>query len=88
MRPPGSQPNSTQAITVLEILDGLDREHGEGGVPFKALEHAARQRMDYRALTASLNTLVSSGAVLRVSETPARLRLTEAGRKQLGEYRD
>ncbi len=69
------------------MLDDLGREHGSAGVPFKVLENAARPRMDFRALKGSLDSLVKAGAVVRVSESPARLTLTEVGRKQLQTYR-
>ena len=43
--------------------------------------------MNYRALTDALNALVNEGAVRRVSDKPAHLDITEAGRKRLNEYR-
>ena len=46
-----------------------------------------RSRLNYRALTDALNALVNEGAVRRVAEKPARLTVTEAGRKRLNEYR-
>jgi hypothetical protein len=55
--------------------------------PFKGLEEATRSRLNYRALTDALNTLVNDGAVRRVTEKPARLAITEVGRKHLNEYR-
>jgi len=51
------------------------------------LETATRSRLDYRALTDALNALVNDGSVRRVTEKPARLAITEAGRKRLNEYR-
>jgi hypothetical protein len=57
------------------------------GVPFKDLEVVIRSRLNYRALTDALNALVNEGAVQRVTEKPARLAITEAGRKRLNEYR-
>jgi hypothetical protein len=74
-------------VTVLEALDGLAAQHGEAGVPFKDLEAATRSRLAYRALTDGLNALVSTGAVRRVTDRPARLAITSAGRKLLNEYR-
>jgi predicted transcriptional regulator len=74
-------------VTVLEALEGLAGQHGEHGVPFKDLEAATRSRMNYRALTDALNALVNEGAVRRVTEKPARLAITDAGRKRLNEYR-
>jgi predicted transcriptional regulator len=71
----------------LETLAALDPQHGEAGVPFKDLEAAARSRLNYRALTDALNALVTEGAVARVSEKPARLRITNVGRARLNEYR-
>jgi DNA-binding HxlR family transcriptional regulator len=65
----------------------LAAQHGPTGVPFKELETATRSRLDYRALTDALNALVNDGAVRRVTEKPARLAITEAGRKRLDEYR-
>ena len=68
-------------------MEGLAAQHGAAGVPFKELETTTRSRLDYRALTDALNTLVNDGAVRRVAEKPARLAITEAGRKRLNEYR-
>ena len=65
----------------------LAAQHGAAGVPFEDLEAATRSRLNYRALTDALNALVNEGAVRRVTEKPARLRITEAGRKRLDEYR-
>ena len=87
MRPRGSRPDALQSVTVLEALDGLAAQHGAAGVPFKDLETATRSRLNYRALTDALNALVSEGAVRRVTEKPARLAITEAGRMRLNEYR-
>jgi len=61
--------------------------HGAAGVPFKDLESVTRSRLDFRALTHALNALVDEGAVHRVTEKPARLALTDLGRKRLDEYR-
>ena len=66
---------------------GLGRAAWSGRVPFKDLETATRSRLAYRALTDALNALVNDGAVRRVTEKPARLAITEAGRKRLDEYR-
>jgi hypothetical protein len=71
----------------LETLAALDPQHGEAGVLFKDLETAARSRLPYWALTDALNALVAEGAVARVCEKPARIRITSAGRAQLNEYR-
>ena len=87
MRPRAPRPDSLQSITVLEILDVLDRQHGVAGVPFKDLEAAARSRLPFRALADALNALVVEGAVVRVCEKPARIRITTSGRAQLNEYR-
>ena len=87
MRPRGPRPDALQSVTVLEILAALDPQHGEAGVPFKDLEAAARSRLNYRALTDALNALVNDGAATRVSEKPARLRITSIGRARLNEYR-
>ena len=87
MRPRTSRPDALQSVTVLEALEGLAGQHGEDGVPFKDLEAATRSRMNYRALTDALNALVNEGAVRRVTEKPARLAITDAGRKRLNEYR-
>ena len=87
MRPRGSRPDALQSVTVLEALDGLAAQHGAAGVPFKDLETATRSRLNYRALTDALNALVNEGAVRRVTDKPARLAITEAGRKRLNEYR-
>jgi DNA-binding HxlR family transcriptional regulator len=87
MRPRASRPAALQSVTVLEALEGLAAQHGPAGVPFKELETATRSRLDYRALTDALNALVNDGAVRRVTEKPARLAITEAGRKRLNEYR-
>ena len=87
MRPRAPRPDSLHSVTVLEILEALDAQHGEAGVPFKDLEAAARSRLPFRALTDALNALVTEGAVVRVSEKPAHLRITSAGRTQLGGYR-
>ena len=87
MRPRSSRPDALQSVTVLEALAGLAAQHGAAGVPFKELETATRARLDYRALTSALNTLVQEGAVRRVTEKPARLAITETGRKRLSEYR-
>ncbi len=84
---PASRPDSLQSVTILEVLKGLAPQHGAAGVPFKDLEAATRSRLTYRALTDTLNALVNEGAVRRVSEKPARLAMTEAGRKRLDEYR-
>ena len=87
MRPRGSRPDPLQSVTVLEVLEGLAAQHGAAGVPFKDLEAATRTRLDFRALTSALNALVNDGAIRRVSEKPARLAITDAGRKRLNEYR-
>ena len=87
MRPRGSRPDALQSVTVLEAIEGLAVQHGAAGVPFKDLETATRSRLNYRALTDALNALVSDGAVQRVSDKPARLAITDAGRKRLNEYR-
>jgi hypothetical protein len=87
MRPRGSRPDALQSVTVLEALEGLAGRHGEAGVPFKDLEATTRSRLNYRALTDALNALVHEGAVRRVTEKPARLAITDAGRKRLNEYR-
>ena len=87
MRPRATQPGALQSVTVLEALDGLTAQHGGAGVPFKELDAATRSRLSFRALTDGLNALVSTGAVRRVAERPARLAITNAGRKLLNEYR-
>ena len=87
MRPRASRPDALQSVTVLEALDGLAAQHGAVGVPFKDLEAATRSRRNYRALTDALNALVNDGAVQRVTEKPARLVITDTGRKRLNEYR-
>ena len=87
MRPRSSRPDALQSVTVLEALESLAAQHGAAGVPFKELEIATRSRLDYRVLTDALNALVNEGAVQRVTEKPARLAITEAGRKRLDEYR-
>ena len=87
MRPRGSRPDALQSVTVLEALEGLAAQHGAAGVPFKDLEAAMRSRLNYRALTDALNALVNDGAVRGVTEKPARLAITDAGRKHLNEYR-
>ena len=74
-------------MTVLEPLEGLSAQHSEAGVPFKELEAAMRSRLSFGALTDALNALVSTGAVRRVTDQPARLAITSAGRKLLSEYR-
>jgi predicted transcriptional regulator len=56
-------------------------------VPFKDLEATTRSRLNYRALTDALNALVNEGAVRRVTDKPARLAITEIGRRRLNEYR-
>ncbi|AWN42918.1 hypothetical protein DK389_23475 [Methylobacterium durans] len=71
----------------MEILEALDARHGEAGVPFKTLEAAAGSRLPFQALKDALNALVAANAVVRVSEKPARLRITAAGRAQLDGYR-
>src|SRR6185295_1113363 len=81
MRPRGSRPDALQSVAVLEALEGLAAEHGAAGVPFKDLEAATRSRLNYRALTDALNALVNDGAVQRVTDKPARLAITDAGRK-------
>jgi len=85
MRPRAPRNNALQGIMILEALADLQAEH-EAGVPFKALETAVRGKMDFKALTEGLNGLVQRGAADRSSEKPARLRLTELGKKQLAEY--
>ncbi len=87
MRPRGSRPDALQSVTVLEALEGLAAQHGAAGVPLKDLEAATRSRPNHRALTDALNALVNDGAVRRVTDKPARLAITEAGRKRLNEYR-
>ena len=72
---------------MLEALESLATPHGAAGVPFKELETATRSRLDFRALTDALNALVNDGAVQRVMEKPARLAITDTGRKRLNEYR-
>ena len=56
-------------------------------MPFKDLAVAIRSRLNYLALIDGLNALVNEGAVQRVTEKPARLAITETGRKRLNEYR-
>ena len=56
-------------------------------MPFKDLEAATRSRLTYRALTDAQNALVNEGAVRRVTDKPARLAITDIGRKRLDEYR-
>jgi hypothetical protein len=87
MRPRGSRPDALQSVTVLEALDGLAAQHGAAGVPFKDLEAATHSRLTYSALTNALNALVNEGAIRRITEKPARLAITDAGRKRLNEYR-
>ena len=87
MRPRASRPDALQSVTVLESLESLTAQHRAAGVPFKELETATRSRLDYRALTDALNALVHEGAVRRVTDKPARLAITDAGRKRLDEYR-
>ena len=87
MRPRGSRPDALQSVTVLETLESLAAQHGAAGVPFKDLETATRSRLNYSALTDALNALVNDGAVHRVTEKPARLAITDVGRKRLNEYR-
>ena len=87
MRPRASRPDILQSVTVLEALEGLAAQHGAAGVPFKDLEAATRSRLNYRALTDALNALVNEGAVRRVTDKPACLAITDAGRKRLNEYR-
>ena len=87
MRPRGSRPDALQSVAVLEALEGLAGHHGEDGAPFKDLEAATRSRLNYRALTDVLNALVNEGAVRRVTDKPARLAITDAGRTCLNEYR-
>ena len=79
MRPRGPRPDALQSVTVLEILAALDPQHGEAGVPFKDLEAAARPRLNYRALTDALNALVHDDAATRISEKPARIRISNVG---------
>ncbi len=86
MRPRAPRNNALQGVMILEALADLEAEHGPG-VPFKALETAARGRIGFKALIDALNGLVQQGAVNRISEKPARLKLTETGRRQLAEYR-
>jgi len=74
-------------VTVLEALEGLAAQHGAAGVPFKEIETATQSRLDYRALTDALNALVNNGAIRRITDKPARLAITDAGRKRLNEYR-
>lgn len=87
MRPRAPRRASLQSVTVLEILEALDPQHGEAGVPFKALEASGGIRLSFQALKDALNALVAEGAVARVCEKPARLRITNAGRVQLDGYR-
>ncbi len=87
MRPQVPRPDSLQGVTVLEILEHLDLQHGDAGVPFKDLETAARPRLAFQALKDALNALVTARAVARVSEKPARIRITPDGRSLLDEYR-
>ena len=44
-------------------------------------------QLSFRVLTDVLNALVSTGAFRRVTEPPARLAITNTGRKLLNEYR-
>ena len=87
MRPRAPRPDALQSVIVLETLETLAPQHGAAGVPFKELEAATKARLTYRALTDALNALVQAGAVQRVTDKPARVALTEAGRAQLDEYR-
>ena len=87
MRPRASRPDALQSVTVLEALDGLAGQHSENGVPFKDLETATRFRLNYRALTDALNALVNEGAVRRMTDKPARLAITDAGRTRLNQDR-
>ncbi|WP_162560970.1 hypothetical protein [Methylobacterium durans] len=56
-------------------------------MPFKDLETAAGTRLSFQALKVALNALVAEKAVARISEKPARLRITATGRTQLDSYR-
>jgi hypothetical protein len=87
MRPRAPRPDSLHSVTVLETLEALDSQHGETGVPFKDLEAAGGSRLSFQALKDALNALIAEGAVTRVCEKPARLRITKAGRAQLDGYR-
>ena len=87
MRSRSSRPDALQTVTLLEALEGLTAQHGAAGVPFKDLEAATRTRLDYGTLTSGLNALVNEGAVRRVTEKPARLAITDLGRRRLDEYR-
>ena len=87
MRPRATRPDALQSVTPPEALEGLATQHGEAGVPFKELEAAMRSRLSFRALADALNALVSTSAVRRVTDQPARLAITNAGRKLLNEYR-
>jgi hypothetical protein len=78
MRPRASRPDTLQSVTVLEAPEGLAVQHGEAGIPFKELEAAIQSRLSFRALTGGLNALVSTGAVRRVTDRPARLAITSA----------
>ena len=91
-------PECVDAAPIIPTRRPSERGHsgGSGGLspaargsrgPFKDLETATRSRLDYRALTDALNALVNDGAVQRVTEKPARLAITETGRKRLNEYR-
>src|SRR4051794_25045426 len=73
MRPRAPRPDSLQSVTVLEILEALDPQHGEAGVPFKDLETAARSRLTFQGLRDALDALVTAGAAARVCEKPARI---------------
>ena len=69
MRPRAPRPDSLQSVTVLEILEALDPQHGEAGVPFKDLEAAGGSRLSFQALKDALNALVAEGAVARVARS-------------------
>ena len=87
MRSRAPRTDPLQRVSILEALEASEPQHGKAGMPFRELEAATKSRLNYRALTDTLNALVNEGAVRRVLDKPARLAITEAGRTQLDEYR-
>jgi hypothetical protein len=77
-------------VRVVALFDrGKERVHVNVDHLTLALQltQTVRARGRGDALTDALNALVNEGAVQRVTEKPARLAVTDAGRKRLHEYR-
>ena len=82
-----TQPRYPQAVFALEPVRGVSSRSRSAAVLAMYLGACLPSQLSFRVLTDVLNALVSTGAFRRVTEAPARLAITNTGRKLLNEYR-